>query len=216
MRSYSPPPAVLSAPHLNLPVPAGWQEGPFSASSNARISSPLSEPFEGGEAFTQREPPPVPGPDVIDSVWFDSPPAETVRTPDYSDEMERFGPAFPTSPVLSLESAGSASDKVVNLGFPRLSSLSLQSSTSPPDMTVSPRSVPDSPPKTRSNIALPPRSGYSLSDDSDSLRSEGDTSAGSGPSSNESSSENEGDSALDDDDDDDDDSNEQRLSLIHI
>lgn len=208
VRSYSPPPAVLSAPHLNLPVPAGWQEGPFSASSNARISSPLSEPFEGGEAFTQREPPPVPGPDVIDSVWFDSPPAETVRTPDYSDEMERFGPVFPTSPVLSLDSAGSASDKVVNLGFPRLSSLSLQSSTSPPDMTVSPRSVPDSPPKTRSNIALPPRSGYSLSDDSDSLRSEGDTSAGSGPSSNESSSENEGDSALDDDDDD---SNEQRI-----
>ncbi|CCU98390.1 unnamed protein product [Malassezia sympodialis ATCC 42132] len=78
------------------------------------------------------------------------------------------------------------------------------SKTPPPasDLSTSPRSIPDSPPKTRSHIALPPRSGYSLSDDSDSVRSEGDGSTGSGVSSTDSSSDNEGDSVFDEEEED--------------
>ena len=60
----------------------------------------------------------------------------------------------------------------------------------------------ESPPKVKSNIGMPPRSGYSLSDDSDSLRSEGDGSNGSSFSSTDSGSDND-DAGMDDDDADD-------------
>lgn len=63
-------------------------------------------------------------------------------------------------------------------------------------------SASESPPKVKSNIGMPPRSGYSLSDDSDSLRSEGDGSNGSSFSSTDSGSDND-DAGTDDDDADD-------------
>ncbi|WFD33350.1 hypothetical protein MCUN1_000163 [Malassezia cuniculi] len=62
----------------------------------------------------------------------------------------------------------------------------------------------ESPPKVKSNIGMPPRSGYSLSDDSDSLRSEGDGSTGSGFSSTDSGSDNDDGNADEDDEQDDD------------
>lgn len=58
----------------------------------------------------------------------------------------------------------------------------------------------ESPPKTKSNIGMPPRSGYSLSDDSDSLRSEGEGSNGSGFSSTDSGSDNDDGSTEEDED----------------
>lgn len=170
--------------------------------------------------------------DEVDSVWVDSPPAQSNGSPTEPDgetpAPSSGSPLFPTT--------GDSPGEKVNLGFPRLSSLSL--STSPPvvseahhlspsnpdsvasNMSTSPRgspraslatpnNPPDSPPKVRSNIALPPRSGYSLSDDSDSLRSETDGSNGSGVSS--SGSETEQDGGANEEDDEDADESSARL-----
>ncbi|WFD05339.1 hypothetical protein MVES1_000669 [Malassezia vespertilionis] len=113
----------------------------------------------------------------------------------------------------SVTGAGSDSyftDKV-NLGFPRLSALSLSGSPPPrspsgsDSESMSPYELanasPESPPKVRSNIALPPRSGYSLSDDSDNPRSEGD---GSNSGVSSSGSENEQETAQDEEEEDED------------
>ena len=148
--------------------------------------------------------------DNINSVGVDSPPS-TPAPPLSVEDTGILNQDQQSSPVLINESLF-GSDKV-NLGFPRLSTLNLNASpppsmdaskTPPPasDLSTSPRSIPDSPPKTRSHIALPPRSGYSLSDDSDSVRSEGDGSTGSGVSSTDSSSDNEGDSVFDEEEED--------------
>lgn len=212
-----------------------WPEGQFSASTNARISSPLVE--NALEQAPEEQAPcgPSMAPDVVNSIWVDSPPIRSSPSPGAANS-----PAGATgaqgSPVLS-PSGESPADKV-NLGFPRLSSLSL--SASPPvvgdagqsspsgagsvaaSMSTSPRgsprashavssNPPDSPPKVRSNIALPPRSGYSLSDDSDSLRSETDGSNGSGLSSSGSGSETEADGNSNEDDDEDAEDSSARL-----
>ena len=196
----SPPP---TGQYFKSSVPSVWSDGQFRASCNARIASPLSGPVDQcGTNEMANLLPPMTGPDVIDSVWLTKQSDENAHTPEYNEELERVGLSFPTSPVLQSDSSPSSEEKL-NLGFPRLSSLSLQS-TSPPsgsESPISPRAMPDSPPKTRSNIALPPRSGYSISDDSDSVRSESE-SQGSGRSSTDSSSENEGDGAGVDDDED--------------
>lgn len=194
--------------------PSLWPDGQFRASCNARIASPLSDPTDqSGTNENANLLPPITGPNVIDSVWLTKQSDANTHTPEYSEEPERSDLAFPTSPVLQSDLIPSP-EQMLNLGFPRLSSLSLQSSSPPPvlESPTSPRVMSDSPPKTRSNIALPPRSGYSISDDSDSVRSESE-SQGSGKSSTDSSSENEGDGAVIDDDDgaDDVDASEERI-----
>lgn len=194
--------------------PSLWPDGQFRASCNARIASPLSDPTDqSGTNENANLLPPITGPNVIDSVWLTKQSDANTHTPEYSEEPERSDLAFPTSPVLQSDLIPSP-EQMLNLGFPRLSSLSLQSSSPPPvlESPISPRVMSDSPPKTRSNIALPPRSGYSISDDSDSVRSESE-SQGSGKSSTDSSSENEGDGAVIDDDDgaDDVDASEERI-----
>lgn len=195
-------------------APSFWPDGQFRASCNARIASPLSDPTDqSGTNENANLLPPIAGPNVIDSVWLTKQSDANTHTPEYSEEPERSDLAFPTSPVLQSNLIPSP-EQMLNLGFPRLSSLSLQSSSPPPvlESPISPRVMSDSPPKTRSNIALPPRSGYSISDDSDSVRSESE-SQGSGKSSTDSSSENEGDGAVIDDDDgaDDVDASEERI-----
>ena len=195
-------------------APSLWPDGQFRASCNARIASPLSDPTDqSGTNENANLLPPITGPNVIDSVWLTKQSDANTHTPEYSEEPERSDLAFPTSPVLQSDLIPSP-EQMLNLGFPRLSSLSLQSSSPPPvlESPTSPRVMSDSPPKTRSNIALPPRSGYSISDDSDSVRSESE-SQGSGKSSTDSSSENEGDGAVIDDDDgaDDVDASEERI-----
>lgn len=195
-------------------APSLWPDGQFRASCNARIASPLSDPTDqSGTNENANLLPPITGPNVIDSVWLTKQSDANTHTPEYSEEPERSDLAFPTSPVLQSDLIPSP-EQMLNLGFPRLSSLSLQSSSPPPvlESPISPRVMSDSPPKTRSNIALPPRSGYSISDDSDSVRSESE-SQGSGKSSTDSSSENEGDGAVIDDDDgaDDVDASEERI-----
>lgn len=195
-------------------APSLWPDGQFRASCNARIASPLSDPTDqSGTNENANLLPPIAGPNVIDSVWLTKQSDANTHTPEYSEEPERSDLAFPTSPVLQSNLIPSP-EQMLNLGFPRLSSLSLQSSSPPPvlESPISPRVMSDSPPKTRSNIALPPRSGYSISDDSDSVRSESE-SQGSGKSSTDSSSENEGDGAVIDDDDgaDDVDASEERI-----
>lgn len=194
--------------------PSLWPDGQFRASCNARIASPLSDPTDqSGTNENANLLPPITGPNVIDSVWLTKQSDANTHTPEYSEEPERSDLAFPTSSVLQSDLIPSP-EQMLNLGFPRLSSLSLQSSSPPPvlESPTSPRVMSDSPPKTRSNIALPPRSGYSISDDSDSVRSESE-SQGSGKSSTDSSSENEGDGAVIDDDDgaDDVDASEERI-----
>lgn len=146
--------------------------------------------------------------DNVNSVWVDSPP--NVPSPPLNVEDTGYVHREEHSSPVLIDESCSASDKI-NLGFPRLSSLNL--SASPPstaesgknllasELSSSPRSLPDSPPMRRSHIALPPRSGYSLSDDSDSVRSEGDGSTGSGLSSTDSSSDNEGDSLAEEEED---------------
>lgn len=185
---------------------SAWPDGSFSASSTARISSPLAETMD--PVVEQATGPPVT--ENVNSVWIDSPPS-TASPPLSVEDTGVVAQGQQSSPVLINESC-SVSDKL-NLGFPRLSSLNLGASSPPTseadrisssayELSSSPRSVPDSPPKTRSHIALPPRSGYSLSDDSDSVRSEGDGSTGSGLSSTDSSSDNEGDSIAEEEEED--------------
>lgn len=203
-----------------------WPDGQFSASTNARISSPLTEnALDGPAEYIPRSGAPTMGPDVVNSVWIESPPHRHRTSPSGEGEAH-----LSPSPVLSGSSSNESPSDKISLGFPRLSSLSL--SGSPPvslehgraspsnanELSSSPRSPslhagnsPESPPKVRSNIALPPRSGYSLSDDSDSVRSETDGSNGSGVSSSGSGSENEHENGGNDDDDDDDDESDARL-----
>ena len=175
--------------------PVGSWADSLSASSTVRISSPLAEVPDPMDAL--RLAPPITGPDVVDSVWFDN----STCSPG-SDEGDRQSPSHATG----VEGLSYFSDKV-NLGFPRLSSLSLHGSSPPvegrisPSQPLSPSAQPDSPPKVRSNIALPPRSGYTLSDDSDSLRSDGDGSAGSGTNSTDSGSDTDADPEVPDYDD---------------
>ncbi|KOS15971.1 arm repeat-containing protein [Malassezia pachydermatis] len=192
--------------HIQLPLnspPAGgwhhsglWPDGQFSASSTARITSPLSElheyPLEhNGPAAV----PPLTGPDVIDSVWLNPKDA----SPDVSQDAEHQPPTLPeglSPPTFTVE--GTSPGDKFNLTIPRLSTLFLGGDESrtldeqaKSDSSGSPQMTPDSPPKTRSHIALPPRSGYAMSDDSDSLRSDGESSVDSGRSSTDSGSDNE-------------------------
>lgn len=186
-----------SGPH-GIGLLRGGFDGQLGASPTARIKSPISNASDSLEpsGIFGGPIPTSPILDVVDSVWVSPPRNDGLHTPEYSEEFENTGPSF-SSPSDTSPTSG----EKVNIGFPRISSLSLQGSPPTADLGPFSLSVPDSPPKTRSNIALPPRSGYSLSDDSDSLRSEGDASPSEGRSSTESSDENEMDGAAEDEDD---------------
>ncbi|WFD42789.1 hypothetical protein MPSI1_001439 [Malassezia psittaci] len=202
-----------------------WPEGgQFRASSSARNHSALAE-SSLESSHPDRLSSPVSStlaPDSVNSVWID-PPADSANgrcaSPAHSDASS------------DSSSEGSSGGDRLSHGLSRLSFLSL--CASPPvsgdmdssaalssgntasNLSSSPRdtnrenstvhfSTPDSPPKVRSNIALPPRSGYSLSDDSDSVRSENEGSNGSGLSSSGSETEPDVGGSYDDDDDEED------------
>ena len=117
--------------------PSLWPDGQFRASCNARIASPLSDPTDqSGTNENANLLPPITGPNVIDSVWLTKQSDANTHTPEYSEEPERSDLAFPTSPVLQSDLIPSP-EQMLNLGFPRLSSLSLQSSSPPPVLELS-------------------------------------------------------------------------------
>lgn len=157
----------------------------MSALSNARISSPLGE-----AGITAPVEAPLPA-DPVDSVW---PETDEMRPPGVlpqtgAEETGQPGLTVPRLSLLSLsETPGADAGVARTTATPRSSPLPIPGAVE--ERSASPQpGTPESPPKVRSHIALPPRSGYSLSDDSDSLRSEGEGSAGSGPSSVDSGSD---------------------------